>query len=125
MTDMKEQEKNTYNIRPSFQQKFKPNLIKECIHLVLNEELNGKNYEVESVAVWTNRIGDNIRDKIKDMGYERYKIVVQVIIGEQRGEGVKMGSRCLWDSDTDNYASDVFISDSLFCVATAFGVYYY
>ena len=24
-----------------------------------------------------------------DMGHERYKFVVQVIIGEQRGEGVK------------------------------------
>ena len=55
----------------------------------------------------------------------RYKIVVEVVIGEQRGEGVRMGTRCLWDSDTDNYASDVFMNDSLFCCAAAFGIYYY
>ena len=33
-----------------------------------------------------------------------------------------MGTRCLWDSDTDNYASDVFMNDSLFCCAAAFGI---
>ena len=26
---------------------------------------------------------------VSDMGYERYKFIVQVVIGEQRGEGVK------------------------------------
>ena len=26
---------------------------------------------------------------ITDLGYDRYKFVVQVVIGEQRGEGVK------------------------------------
>lgn len=26
---------------------------------------------------------------ISDLGYDRYKFVVQVVIGEQRGEGVK------------------------------------
>jgi tctex1 domain-containing protein 2 len=36
-----------------------------------------------------------------------------------------MGSRCLWDSDTDNYASDVYMNDSLFCCAAVFGLYYY
>ena len=54
-----------------------------------------------------------------------FQIVVEVVIGEQRGEGVRMGTRCLWDSDTDNFASDVFMNDSLFCCAAAFGIYYY
>ena len=35
---------------------------------------------------------------------------MQGTIGEQRGEGVKVGSRCLWDSDSDNIAQDVFIN---------------
>jgi hypothetical protein len=34
-----------------------------------------------------------------------FQIVVEVVLGEQRGEGVRMGTRCLWDADTDNYAS--------------------
>ena len=27
-----------------------------------------------------------------------FQIVVEVVLGEQRGEGVRMGTRCLWDS---------------------------
>ncbi len=55
----------------------------------------------------------------------RYKLLVQVVIGQQKGEGVRMGTRCFWDSESDNYASDTFSNDSLFCVATAYGVYMY
>lgn len=44
------------------------------------------------------------------MNLPRYKYVVQVVIGEQRGEGVRMGSRCFWDSETDNVASETFVN---------------
>eukprot|EP00043_Microstomoeca_roanoka_P010371 m.98481 g.98481 ORF g.98481 m.98481 type:complete len:77 (+) comp14874_c0_seq3:480-710(+) len=60
-----------------------------------------------------------------ELNLPRYKFVVQGTIGEQRGEGAKVGARCLWDSDTDNLAQDVFVNDSLFCVVAAYGVYFY
>lgn len=40
-----------------------------------------------------------------EMSFSRYKLIVQVVLGEQRGAGVKMGARCMWDSDADSYAS--------------------
>jgi hypothetical protein len=49
---------------------------------------------------------------VSELGFKRYKYVVQVVLGEQHGAGVKIGSRCLWDADTDNYASGVFINVS-------------
>jgi hypothetical protein len=58
-----------------------------------------------------------------ELDLPRYKFMVQVAIGEQRGEGARMGLRCFWDSTTDNYASDTYTNDSLFCVATAYAVY--
>ena len=92
-----------------------------------------------------------------ELNLERYKFVVQVVIGEQRGEGVRMGARCFWDDNTDGYAQEVFqnvrrprplrpcpapplppaathqlttplplcAQDQLFCVAAAFGIYFY
>lgn len=45
-----------------------------------------------------------------EMNLPRYKYVVQVVIGEQRGEGVRMGSRCFWDSETDNVASETYVN---------------
>lgn len=100
-------------------------IVKETIHNVLNEHLSGKSYDAEETTEWTRRISDDIKLKLKDLGYDRYKFVVQVVIGEQRGEGVKMGCRCFWDSDTDSYAQDIFMNDSIFCVAAAFGCFYY
>ncbi|XP_046853922.1 dynein light chain Tctex-type protein 2B-like [Xenia sp. Carnegie-2017] len=50
----------------------------------------------------------------QDLKLDRYKILVQVVIGEQKGEGVKVACRCLWDSDTDNYAQDIFMTDTFF-----------
>ena len=40
-----------------------------------------------------------------ELGYERYKLVVQVVLGENRQQGVRVISRCLWDPDTDNFTS--------------------
>lgn len=35
----------------------------------------------------------------------RYKVVVQTAIGEMKGQGIRVASRCLWDMETDNYVS--------------------
>jgi len=118
-------QQNSYVIRPNFSQKFRPVNVKEMIHTVLGEMLTGKSYSSEDTNAWTKEISETIRDRLKDMGHDRYKFIVQVVIGEQRGEGVKMGCRCFWDSDTDNYAQDIFMNDSLFCVAAAYGVFKY
>jgi hypothetical protein len=72
------------------------------------------------------RIHAIARRRIKsEFDLPRYKLVVQVLIGEQRGEGIRYGGRCLWDPNTDAYAEDAYRNDSLFCVASAYGVYLY
>ena len=55
----------------------------------------------------------------------RYSFLVQVVIGEQKGQGVKAACRCFWDSDADNYAEVSYLTPTLFCLAIAFGVYNY
>lgn len=49
--------------------------------------------------------------------------MVQVVIGEQRGEGVRMGCRTFWDRDTDTLASETYVDDNIFCAVTAYAVY--
>ncbi|XP_031163229.1 tctex1 domain-containing protein 2 [Sander lucioperca] len=116
---------DTYLIRPNHQYKFKSAIVKECIREIVRERLSGMLYDSEEVSELSRSLADDIKDKVKNAGFDRYKLVVQVVIGEQRGQGVKMSSRCLWDADTDNYAEDVFMNDSLFCVVAVFGSYYY
>jgi hypothetical protein len=43
----------------------------------------------------------------------RYKYIVQVVMGEQKGEGIQIGSRFFWDSDTDKFATESFSNVSV------------
>ena len=71
--------------------------------------LFSRRYNPELTAQWTREISDEIKNRLKnDLELPRYKFVVQVVVGEQRGEGVRMGCRCFWDADTDNYAEESF-----------------
>jgi len=125
MPDIEEKVANTYQIKPPLDIKFRPNTVKSIIETILNEELSGKQYDSSQTGQLTRTITDKIKHKIQELNHTRYKIVVQVLIGEQKGEGLRISTRCLWDPDADNYASHTFISDSLFCAAVAYGVYYY
>ncbi|XP_077573946.1 dynein light chain Tctex-type protein 2B [Stigmatopora nigra] len=116
---------DTYLIRPNYQHKFKPAVVKECIRETVKALLTEVDYDPDEVSELTSKVADSVKNKVKKLGFDRYKFIVQVTIGEQRGQGVKMSSRCLWDADTDNYAEDVFMNDSLFCAVAVFGSYFY
>ncbi|KAJ7324644.1 hypothetical protein JRQ81_017664 [Phrynocephalus forsythii] len=90
--------------------RFRSSVVKDCIQEVLKEMLNNVQYIPEEIPPLTKLLSETIRDRLKEKGFHRYKMVVQVVIGEQRGEGVNMAARCFWDADTDNYAQGVFMN---------------
>merc|ERR1711924_282255 len=118
---------DTYITRPTFGTKFKPMEVRKVIESVVVAELSGVSYNPEEKIVEkTKRLSNQIKNKLKeDLELPRYKYVVQVVIAEQKGQGIKMGCRSFWDTETDNYAEYTYQNDTLICVASAFGVYYY
>eukprot|EP00116_Pleurobrachia_bachei_P014122 sb/3474384/ len=120
-----EASENSYIIRPNFKDKFKPALVKEVIQDVINEHLANKTYDPDQAPTWCKNITEAVKERVKQLGMERYKLAVNVVIGEQRGQGIKVGCRCFWDSDTDNYAQYFYMGETMFCLATAFGVFFY
>merc|ERR1711924_105396 len=117
----------SYVVRPSFGTKFKPMEVRKVIESVVVEALSGVSYTPEEKIVeLTKKLSNLIKNKIKEeLELPRYKYVVQVVIAEQKGQGIKMGCRSFWDTETDNYAEYTYQNDTLICVASAFGVYYY
>eukprot|EP00249_Psilotum_nudum_P004137 c17673_g1_i1 orf=247-606(-) len=105
--------------------RFLPGKAKVIIQTVLKERLTGIVYDGEAAAGWAREICDTIKGRLKEMEYERYKIVVQATIGERRGQSFQMACRCFWDPKTDDYAEETFLSDNVFAVAVAFAVYTY
>ncbi|XP_030352374.1 tctex1 domain-containing protein 2 [Strigops habroptila] len=116
---------NTYSLRASARHRFKSSTVKECIRAILKEKLADVQYIPNDMPQLTMSLSEAIKDRLKEVGFDRYKMVVQVVIGEQRGEGVNMAARCFWDADNDSCAHDVFMNDSLFCIVAAFGCFYY
>ncbi len=60
---------------------------------------------------------------MKERKFPRYKVVVQTTLGQQKGNGVRVASRCLWDVETDNVATYHFNSDTLWVTVMCFGIY--
>ncbi|XP_043468440.1 dynein light chain Tctex-type protein 2B-like [Leptopilina heterotoma] len=120
-----ESQQATYQIRPKLSEKFKTLNAREIIHNVLYDQLSTKTFNEAEAYQWSKEIADIIKYKMREFKSKEYKYIVNVVMGEQRGAGVKMGARCFWDAEADSYAFDKFVNDSLFCVATVYAVHYY
>lgn len=67
---------------------------------------------------------DDIRERVKALGFERHKVVVYVCLGELKGQTFSSCSLCLWDTATDGFASETFRNESLFATAQVFALYF-
>lgn len=99
-------------IKLSYKEKVPVAAMKEIIHDCLQEKLANFQYDGEKCNEAAKSLSDTIRMRLKTLGYERYKYIVQVFIGERREQGMHFGTRCFWDSNTDNQASENFTNVS-------------
>ncbi|RWS14466.1 tctex1 domain-containing protein 2-like protein, partial [Dinothrombium tinctorium] len=69
---------------------FKATVVKNMIKTILNEELLSKEYNDKEASTWSKNISTLILQKLKaEKEFENYKFIVHVLIGEQRGAGLK------------------------------------
>lgn len=91
---------------------------------ILKAELTNQEYDEDDAKEWSVAISDKVREAVTSkLHVPRYKIIVQTTIGQCNDQGVRVASRCLWNTDTDNYASTSFINKTLFCSVTIFALY--
>lgn len=81
----------------------------------------------EDLATANKKICDEVKARLKDpsANIKRYKVLVHCLIGDKKGQGIRMGNKCLWDTNTDSFVSAFFENEQIFATVTAFGVYYY
>mgnify|MGYP000126607810 FL=1 len=71
-------------------------------------------------------LADDSKKAVRSLNRDgRYKYLIQVISGQNKGQGVRMGSRQFWDKDTDNLASVTVIKKDMFLTVVCFAVYLY
>lgn len=78
----------------------------------MDEELTGFVYDPNLASIKAHELSISIRELVRrgpgDSKNSRYKLLVQVVIGELKGQGVRIMSQCLWDEKLDNYADATF-----------------
>ncbi|KAI9334720.1 Tctex-1 family-domain-containing protein [Obelidium mucronatum] len=113
---------NTYKMKPD--RKFQSEPVRRIAEEILQNTLKKAKYDPEKVATLSAKIGNDILAAVKKLDYDRYKIVVDVTIGEFKGQGIRVASRSLWDTSTDTYTSASFRNANLFAVAIVFGCFF-
>ena len=98
--------------------------MREIVENIVKRNLDGKEYEHMEAKRQAETIVNEIRAACKTLPYPSYKMVIQSVIGQVAGQGVRVASKCLWDSANDNYSNFTYSNSSLFCTVMIFGIYY-
>ncbi|XP_064607034.1 dynein light chain Tctex-type 5-B-like isoform X2 [Liolophura sinensis] len=113
---------NTYQLKPK--QKFSESMVHNILKEVLESYLAEEKYEPELCKQMTKTISEVVKARVKEMIVPRYKVICLVHIGQLTDQGMRMGSRCLWDAAYDTFSSYEFRNNSIYAVGMVFGVYY-
>ncbi|KAI9580843.1 tctex1 domain-containing protein 2-like [Glossina fuscipes] len=115
-----------YKMRPTLDEVFKTQSIRDIVREIVQEKLQGKVYNVDDAGQWSRDIADTVNVTVKErLLMPRYKYVVQVMMGQQMGAGCHYFAKCYWDVESDSHTSFTYTNPTLFCVCTVFGVYLY
>ncbi|KAL9645552.1 hypothetical protein ABK040_000615 [Willaertia magna] len=105
---------NSYRMKPNDNEKFNKLEVEQKIEELLKSELESYEYDANTSINRSKEISAKVLDSLKKMNYPRYKFVVQTTITSSSGQGIRVASRFLWDPSTDNYATAVYKSVSIF-----------
>ena len=112
----------TYQLQPKV--KFNCEEIESVMKDIADARLEKLEYSPRKCAMITKILSEEVKNRVKEMGYERYKLVCVVSMGENDGQGLRISSRCNWDTVYDNYVTYNCQTTQLFCTITLYGLYY-
>ena len=116
---------NTFSLGPNESQKFSPSRVEEVVSDIFAHKLKGIRYEPQRCKKICKDLSDEIKKTIRPLIFPRYKLIVTLAIGQNTmTESLIMGSRALWNTDTDNQCIVNFKNETLYAVATIFAVYF-
>lgn len=109
----------TYQTKPEDTQRFFASKAEAVIKSMLESHLGDGAYTYEHATSKkkakeiTEELRSSFMDRMKgedsfETPLDSYRIICHVIIGEKKGQGLRIMSKCLWDENNDNYATHTF-----------------
>ena len=115
---------NTYQLEPEDDKVFIPRKAEIVIQETFDSRLLHVKYDPVRSKILAKDLATIINKKIKDLELPRYKTVSSVTIVENRGQGLEIATRCIWNTNTDNYATYTYTNKSLIAIGHVHAVYY-
>lgn len=124
MTEYAEIRRESFTL-PDSNQKFSKSEVEKVVKTVCDEMIGDRRkYHFEEAPMLIKELCNEIQQRILRLGYVRYKLVTHAVIMEAGQQGLRVASRCLWDPETDNYASFSFSNETMHVSVVVFGMYW-
>ena len=111
----------TYRMEPK--KHFNIQAVETVIKEILEDRLENFKYSAKFSATMIKVITEEIKERVKQLNFDRYKIICVVTLAQRNEQGLMVSSRCNWDKKTDNYACYTFKNLHVICSASVYGVY--
>ncbi len=110
-----------YRIEPKA--KFDSERVTRIIQETVFRRMANYTYNSKLASQTMKTLAEELKAKVKEQGFDRYKVVSVVSLVEKKGQGVMESSRCVWDPRWDTYAQFVHETPNIICIAMVFGVF--
>ncbi|XP_019558569.3 dynein light chain Tctex-type protein 2B [Aedes albopictus] len=127
-----QQRRTTMYMSPRFQNTYR---LESCypfdrdrVQLMVDRYLGGFLQEHRYNPRRAKRLAENLSVELRNMvqrcGYERYRVVALVTVGDRQSQDFRSVLRFVWDAEKDGYVNFVYEAPTYFLTATVFAVYY-
>ncbi|XP_042673327.1 dynein light chain Tctex-type protein 2 isoform X1 [Centrocercus urophasianus] len=113
---------NTYRLEPY--NKFQDQLVRDKAQAILTSKLQQAKYDADSSPSLCASLSEEILKATKEMGFDRYKYVVTVLIVEKAGQAINVASRWVWDVQRDTWISAKYETATFIALALITACYY-
>ncbi|XP_018417473.1 PREDICTED: tctex1 domain-containing protein 1-like [Nanorana parkeri] len=94
------------------------------IKSILDAELKDCAYDATTSQHRAMELAELVKTAVRDLGYERYKLVCFVVMGPVSQGTIYCCSRSLWSPNSDTSAEYLFQNHSLFALCVVYAGYY-
>uniref|UniRef100_A0A1I8Q9W3 Uncharacterized protein n=1 Tax=Stomoxys calcitrans TaxID=35570 RepID=A0A1I8Q9W3_STOCA len=99
-------------------------ICEKILKSVMDETFANFSYTPKTSLQFCAQVSEEIKIRIKNKNFDRYRYIVVVTIGEKLMQGYYSLVNFLWDAEKDGYLSYVIDNPKFFAVATLYYLYY-
>ncbi|XP_015438914.1 PREDICTED: tctex1 domain-containing protein 1-like [Dufourea novaeangliae] len=103
---------------------FKVDAVDKIVKMTMINKLEDISYDAAVCPEVCKSVAGYIREKIKRLNFDRYKIIINVTIIEKTGQSVQSSVGFLWDPEKDNYSTFTYEARTFHAYCCVFGLYH-